>query len=329
MPDKPTASVALDATEALALPAATAELVRPAALYLASCQAASRPAMAASLRAICRVMGLERANEMPWGALRRKEALHIRARLAERYAATSANRHLVALRGVLQEARRSGCMSGEELALALEWKGIAGEQNRPPAGRMLEPNEVEALLAAAGAALPAARGARDAAILALGADCGLRRAEIAALDLDRIDRNTPAGAPPILRVLGKRQKWRAVALTTRAGVALQEWIRHRGFAPGPLFWNADRGGRPRAGARLSPSGVWRVLEDVADRAGLEVAPHDLRRTFASTALESGAPLEDVAKAMGHDDPATTMRYDRRRGERAACNVAATLDRAQR
>ena len=37
----------------------------------------------------------------------------------------------------------------------------------------------------------------------------------------------------------------------------------------------------------------------------------MRATFITTALESGAQLEDVQKAADHRDPRTTKLYDRR------------------
>jgi site-specific recombinase XerD len=37
--------------------------------------------------------------------------------------------------------------------------------------------------------------------------------------------------------------------------------------------------------------------------------HSMRATFITTALETGAQLEDVQKAAGHRDPTTTKLYE--------------------
>lgn len=55
---------------------------------------------------------------------------------------------------------------------------------------------------------------------------------------------------------------------------------------------------------------------IIHRLGLKIGipnlhPHDLRRTYITLLLESGASLEDVAEDVGHRSIATTLRYARR------------------
>ena len=40
----------------------------------------------------------------------------------------------------------------------------------------------------------------------------------------------------------------------------------------------------------------------------KLAPHDLRRTFAQTALDNGVTLDKIAKLLGHSSVNTTVRY---------------------
>jgi integrase len=42
----------------------------------------------------------------------------------------------------------------------------------------------------------------------------------------------------------------------------------------------------------------------------DLAPHDLRRTFARLSREGGAPLETIQHALGHASVQTTERYTR-------------------
>ena len=48
--------------------------------------------------------------------------------------------------------------------------------------------------------------------------------------------------------------------------------------------------------------------------------HDLRRSFISDMLDSGADIVSVAALAGHSSPAITAKYDRR-GERARRKAA--------
>jgi site-specific recombinase XerD len=45
-----------------------------------------------------------------------------------------------------------------------------------------------------------------------------------------------------------------------------------------------------------------------------VTPHSLRHSYATESLRLGAALQDVQDALGHADPRTTRRYDRRAGK---------------
>jgi site-specific recombinase XerC len=76
-----------------------------------------------------------------------------------------------------------------------------------------------------------ATGARDAALLELLYGCGLRRAEVVALDLADYDH-----ADGSLRVRGKGNKERRAYLAAGAQAALDDWLQLRGDTPGPLFW---------------------------------------------------------------------------------------------
>jgi site-specific recombinase XerD len=65
---------------------------------------------------------------------------------------------------------------------------------------------------------------------------------------------------------------------------------------------------------LHPDAIDRILRKYAKRAlGVTTgySAHSMRTTFATTALENAANIEEVQYAMGHADVSTTKLYDRR------------------
>jgi len=286
----------------------------PVAVYLAGLGSAkSRSTMRAALAQVAAALGAATAHAIPWGALRYPHVAALRARLAERGAPASVNKVLSAVRGVAREAMRLGQLDAGDYTKIADVEGLRGE--RLPAGRHVELPELVALFAACPSATPL--GARDAALLAVLRVAGLRRAELAALALEDLDR-----APWTLRVLGKGNKERR-AFVVQARPEIETWLAVRGEAPGPLFCAVNKGGRP-TGARMGESSIAYVLARVAVRAGVDdVSPHDMRRTFVGDLLDAGADIAVVQRLAGHAQVTTTQRYDRR-GERAAAKAAALL-----
>ena len=62
-------------------------------------------------------------------------------------------------------------------------------------------------------------------------------------------------------------------------------------------------------ATLSASGIWWIVKGYAERLNLpELAPHDLRRTFAALARDGGASIEQIQRELGHASVQTTEIY---------------------
>ena len=59
---------------------------------------------------------------------------------------------------------------------------------------------------------------------------------------------------------------------------------------------------------IGPEAVWTMLRRYARVLGLDIAPHDLRRTYAKLAHKGGAPLEQIQLSLGHASIQTTERY---------------------
>lgn len=243
--------------------------------------------------------GQQNALELQWAALRYPHTAAIRTVLMEQYAPATANKALAALRRVLKEAWRLGQMSAEDYQRAADLANIKNETL--PAGRALDRSEIDAIKQICDGDTPT--DLRDAAIVGC-LRSGLRRSEIVNLDLADYD----AGC---LRVTGKGRKERTVYLPEWATAAVDRWIEQRGSQEGPLLLPISKSGRILQ-KRLSDEAVRYLLKKRVQQAQTpECAPHDWRRTFAGDLLDDGVDLATVQRLMGHSDPATTSRYDRR------------------
>jgi len=297
----------------------------PYHVYLARLAPGSRPTMAEALERIARIASGGRlgAEGFPWHGLRYQHVQAVRTALTDTVSGrtgkplspASVNKALAALRGVLREAWRLGLMSAEDLARAADVEPVRG--SRPLRGRALGAHEVAALFHCCMRDSTAA-GPRDAVVLALGLAAGLRRAEIAGLDLGDVDLGRE-----VVRVHGKGNKVREVPIKGGTLEAIRAWLACRGAEPGPLVCPVGKGGRVEL-RRLAPQAVLRVCEKRGRVAGIPgFVAHDLRRTYISTLLDQGVDLSLASDLAGHTSPSTTKRYDRR-GERARHAAAAAL-----
>jgi site-specific recombinase XerD len=307
-----TAPTALQTTQAGSL----AE--NPVAAYLAGL--ASQRTRTVQLQALAKIAEIISGGQtsdpwaMDWAGLRYSHTQAIRTALGERYAAATCNRLLSAMRGVLRAAFLMGLISAEDYQRAVMVKAVTG--TTLPAGRGATPGEISALMADCEND-PSPAGVRDAALIAVWYTCGLRRAELAGLDLADYD---PASDG--LKIRGKRNKERLVYLINGAARAVADWLAMRGNETGALFCAINKGGR-LSHERLTAQALYNLLARRCESAGVKtLSPHDLRRSFCSDMLAAGADIATVAKLMGHASVNTTARYDRR--PEAAKKAAAGL-----
>src|SRR4051812_34697729 len=113
-----------------ALPDAEDERCQPVAVYLGRLGAGSRRTMKAALNTIASIAshGELDASTFPWGQLRFQESQRVRAELADRYAHTTANKILAALRGVLREAWRLDQIPIEDYHRAVDLQPVRGQR---------------------------------------------------------------------------------------------------------------------------------------------------------------------------------------------------------
>lgn len=292
-------------------------LDNPAVHYLLGLSSGSRRTQTYALRIAAKVFGAE-LGAVDWASITPGQMVALRSFVAEQYSYATANRILAAVRGTMLICVQLGRMTRDHFELC-RVKSVRGR--RTPAGRALVPEEIEALFRACnGTRGPLGR--RHAATLALCYGCGLRRAEATALPVEAYDRGRR-----MLRVLGKGDVERFVPLPDGSVRALEWWLEARGDAPGFLLCHVS-GRSEDAGIApalpMNESAIYTLLQVLARRARVaHVSPHDLRRTYIGDVLDSGADLATAQSLVGHADPETTARYDRR-GLRPLAEAAARL-----
>jgi site-specific recombinase XerD len=281
----------------------------PVAVYLARLAPSSRRTMLAALDAMGILLSDDRCDawSLAWEKLRYRHTTAVRALLADgRYAPSTANRHLAALRGVLKECWRLGYVTAEDFQRAADLEPVRG--SRLPRGRALQPGEVRALFAACedDDRKKPAMAARDAAILALLYGSGLRRAEAVGLELADYDRD--AGT---LKVRGKGNKERLAHLGDASQAALEAWLFFRGREAGALFVSINKAGKLGTRGMSGQAMLYIARRRTVQASVAAFSPHDLRRTFIGDLLDAGADLSTVQQLAGHAQIQTTARYDRR------------------
>jgi integrase/recombinase XerC len=146
---------------------------------------------------------------------------------------------------------------------------------------------------------------RNVTIVELLYSCGLRVAELVALDLADVDADARS-----LKAMGKGKKERLIPFGTPALEALSRWLparekmldRHERTSDA-LFLN-------RRARRLTTRSVARILKDLSANCGVSgrLTPHSLRHAFATHLLENGADLRSIQELLGHRSLSTTQHY---------------------
>lgn len=224
----------------------------------------------------------------------------------------SINRSMAALNSFVTSARRYGATS-----LRLEAKGEASKPYRDTKGPGI--HGVQRLLEAARSQDPR-KAARDVAIIRLLFGLGLRRGEIASLDVSHID--LTAGT---LSIMGKgRGEREPLTLPPEIKEALETWLQWRNAdAPdAPLFICLQK---VQGDGRISGSGIYHLVRDqLGARAGINARPHGLRHAAVTAALDVfGGDFRKVRAFSRHANLDTVRRYDDSRADHAG-KVAAAL-----
>ena len=208
----------------------------------------------------------------------------------EKYAPSTINTHLVAIRSLVTLSRVLGMVpwtvevENVPMEIYRDTKGPGTDAFVKKMGELeknVDPMSV-----------------RDRAILTLLHDLGLRRGEV--VQLDYADMDFPNHR---IWILGKKRTAKeTVPLNEETEAALKSWIEIRGEEPGSLFKNFDRA---KKSDRLNGASVRRI----SHKYGLG-RPHGLRHLAITEACEvTGGNIVEVMKFSRHKDPKTVMIYN--------------------
>jgi len=266
--------------------------------YLAVEKAASRNTVDAYHRDLMQAAKLYfDAGQVDWAAFCPDDADRFYAWMAgQGLSQTSVRRKLSALRSFLKFLLREGY----DVRSRLPEHTSARKPRRLP--KALTEREVEALLAVPDASR--APGLRDRAMLESLYGCGLRVSECCDLVISDL-----LLQDEVVRVTGKRGKTRIIPIPQGTLMWLVRYLKDgrpalvKPKSPSRVFLNQRGGG-------LSRSGVFRILQGHARKAGIRkaVGPHTLRHSYAVHLVRAGADLRAVQELLGHESVATTEVY---------------------
>jgi len=164
---------------------------------------------------------------------------------------------------------------------------------------------------------------RDAAVIRLLIDCGLRVSELTGIDTKDLDLDAES-----VEVTGKGSRVRVAYFGSKTGLALDRYLRarraHR-HATDPALFLGERG-------RFTPDGVRERLKVRAERAGLDarlVHPHRFRHTHAHDFLLAGGQERDLMRLLGWRSEGMLSRYGASAADHRAMQAARRLKRGDR
>lgn len=217
------------------------------------------------------------------------------------YAPSTINQRLAAIKKLAREAAANGLLDSGTAAGIDQVAGVRQQGSR--AGNWLTRAQAEALINRPGRR--DLKGIRDRAILALLVGCGLRRGEAVALTLGHIQQRD--GRWAIVDLRGKHGRIRTVPVPAWVKQAVDLWCAASGIVEGRILRALNRHGRI-TGESMSPQAVLATVAFYGRELGLQLKPHDLRRTCAKLCRAGGGELEQIQMLLGHASITTTERY---------------------
>jgi integrase/recombinase XerC len=202
------------------------------------------------------------------------------------------------------------CVREDELAVS-PMANVRPPKVPEPRTAMLTDAQLKALLASCAGKDFASR--RDTAIVSLLADTGMRRMELANLQLDDLDLRGRVVAVEGKGDASHRRRFRLVPFGARTAQAVDRYLRSRRQHPradAPWLWLSQKG-------RLTSDGIRQMLERRGDDLGVNLHAHMFRHGFADRFLKAGGSEGDLQELAGWKSRAMIRRYGAaNRAERA-------------
>ena len=102
-----------------------------------------------------------------------------------------------------------------------------------------------------------------------------------------------------IRILGKGNKQRDIPLLLSTKELIELYLETH--SPQKFLFEKNR-------EKLSENSLRYTVNKAFERVSIKVTPHQLRHSYATALLNSGAPIVDVSELLGHSSMATTQIY---------------------
>ena len=188
----------------------------------------------------------------------------------------------------------------DALSTAVKVEEVKGRK----AHTWLTSKQVTELMATCG---PDLVGRRDSVVLGVLGGAGLRRAELAGLRWEHIKTQPVKDRlRTVLDVHGKGAKDRVVPISDKLADILDQWA---GWTGREGYVVRSLGMSQEIGDSLSDVAIFHIVQKHGADIGIpELAPHDLRRTYAQIGYDAGVPITQISILLGHANVTTTQRY---------------------
>lgn len=159
------------------------------------------------------------------------------------------------------------------------------------------------------------QGRRDAALLCLMADTGLRRSEVSALDVGNIQLHENNYICIVPKIKSSRERMIPFAALSQGSMVGEYFTAYYLEIRYALNWKYNdplfkQLGLMYSGNRLGPAGINYLVRKYAKKAGIErrLTAHSFRHFFGTYSIINKTEIRELQKLMGHAWLETTERY---------------------